>query len=178
MEHLFERLVAETLEYVPPADVDDPAPIKCVFGWREPNQQVNQGPAGAARVVLSPGDDSGKVGSSEPAKLPGRNPKSVATMAELVTLYLWAHDPVEKTDLGQWRACRRLHDVVMPIVIRTFTTRQKEISKTWVRPDLERRFGAEMRVVLAVEAMIPDNVRPQVTGGTVTPAFTINGGPC
>lgn len=168
LEHLFERIVAETLERVPPADVGDPPPVACHFGWRESSMQDNQGVAGAARVVLQPGDVTGKVGDLVGAKLPGRNPPPLATMPELATLFLWAQDPDDDTELGQWRATRRLHDLVMPIVIRNFRGRWKQLSKEWVKPTLERRFGAELRIVISVESMIPDDVVPQAPGGTVT----------
>jgi hypothetical protein len=178
LEHLFNRIVAETLLYVPPADPLDPPPIACAFGWRAPATQINQGPAGAARVILSPGDPTGKIGSTDGADSPGRNPRPIATLHEIATLYLWARDATDASDLAQWRAARRLHDVVFPIIHRNFKGRWKELSKAWLRPELERRFGAELQIVIAVEAMIPDSVIPQATGGTIAPAFTINGEVC
>jgi hypothetical protein len=168
LEYLFQRLQAETLERRPPTPPNLTPPISCVFGWREPSKQTNTGPGGAARVVLQPGDPSGKIGSLEGAKLPGRNPAPVATLVELATLYLWAVDPTDRTELGQYRAARRLHDLVVPIVIRSFRGRWKQLDATWVRPELEQRFGAELAIVIAVEAMIPDDVTPEVAGGTVT----------
>lgn len=167
VEHLFERIVAETVARVPPANEDDPPPIACVFGWREPAKQINAGPAGAARVVLQPGDPSGKLGSLEGAKLPGRNPLPVATLVELATLYLWAVDSSDRSDLAQYRAARRLHDLVVPILLRNFRGRWKLLAADWVRPELERPYGAELRLVIAVEALIADDITPEAPGGTV-----------
>lgn len=175
LEHLFERIVAETAERVP---VNPPS---CVFGWREAVKQSNQGSGGAARVVLQPGDPTGKVGDLGGAKGPGRNPPPVATMVELATLFLWAVDLTDTSDMGQWRAARRLHDLVLPILIRTFQGRWKQLSKEWMRPELERRFGAEMKVVISVEAMVPGDVIPEAPGGTVPAtgvALSINGSSC
>jgi len=173
VEHLFERIVAETLERVPPTAPETEPPIRCVFGWREATRQTNAGPGGAARVVVQPGDPAGKLGSLEGAKSPGRNPLPIATLVELVTIYLWAVDRDDRSELAQYRAARRLHDLVVPIVIRTFRGRWKLVAAEWVRPELERRFGAELRLVVAVEALVPDDVTPEVAGGTVTPAGTI-----
>lgn len=166
LEHLFERIVAETAERLPDA------PPSCVFGWREAAMQINQAPAGAARIVLAPGDATGKVGDLASAKLPGRNPAPLATMVELATLNLWAYDPSDPSELAQWRAARRLHDLVIPIVIRNFGGCWKQVSKQWLRPEVENPFGAELQVVIAVEALIPDDVRPEAPGGTVTTLHT------
>src|SRR5262249_31903901 len=133
------------------------------------------------RVLLVPGDPGGKVDAGLlGGKNPGRDPNGVATMIELATLYLWSVDLSSATDAHvQWRACRRLHDVVIPICIRGFRGRWKQLSKTWIKPETERPFGAEMQIVFAVEAMIPDDLVPQAPGGTVTTIHTtINGAAC
>jgi len=173
LDYLFDRLESET------ADRLDPVPA-VVFGWREAPKQVNQGTGRANRIVLSPGDPGGKVGDLEGGKLPGRNPNSLATMVELATLYLWAYDATAATDARkQWRACRRLHDVVLPICIRAFRGRWKQLSKSWIRSELERPFGAEMQVVFAVESMVPDDLVPYAAGGVVTGIdLSINGQDC
>lgn len=172
LEYLYGRIVAETLERVPSVAPATAPPISCVFGWRQAVQQSNQGPAGAARVVVQPGDATGKMGSLDGAKIPGRNPPPLATLNELATLFLWAVDKSDTSDLAQFRAARRLHDLVVPIVIRNFRGRWKLVSNQWLRSDLERAYGAEMQLVIAVEAMVPDDLVPEAPGGTVT---TING---
>jgi hypothetical protein len=170
LDLLFDRIVAGVAQRL------EPAP-NCVFGWNESTKQINQGTGGGNRIVLQPGDASGKVGDLDSAKLPGRDPPPVATMVELATIFLWSYDPSASDQRTQWRACRRLHDVVIPICIRTFRGRWKQLSKTWLRTDLERSFGAEMQIVFAVEAMIPDDLVPQAPGGTVTTINqTITGG--
>lgn len=172
LDYLFDRIVTQSAERL------DPAPA-CFFGWREPGKQLNQGTGGANRILLVPGDPGGKVGDIEGGKRPGRDPNGLATMVEVATLYLWSYDATDPTDARlQWRAARRLHDVVIPLCIRAFRGRWKQMAKTWLRSDLERPFGAEMQVVFAVESMIPDDLVPQVAGGTVAAAFTINGIDC
>ncbi len=177
LDHLYERIVAETAERL------DPVPV-CVFGWREAPKQVNQGAGGANRVVLEPGSN-GKVGDYAPAKLPGRNPNPLATLVELATLFLWGFDGTDPTDARlQYIAARRLHDVVIPICIRTFRGRWKASGPEWLKPEAARPYGAEMKVLFAVEAMVPDDLVPEAPGGTVTSVRTsmsVNGGdaaPC
>ncbi len=145
--------------------VDPPA---IVFGWRQAPQQINQGSTGASRIVISPGDKAGKIGAYSGAKLPGRNPNPLATLGELATIYLWAVDAVDVTDLGQYRVARRLHDLVVPILIRKFKGRWALVSSEWLRPELERKYGAEMALTITVEAYVPDDVDPTAPGGTVT----------
>jgi len=172
LEHLYNRIVARTAER--------DASTACVFGWREAPKQTNQGSGEANRVVLQPGDPNGKVGELTGAKLPGRNPPPIATLIEIATLFMWGYDGTDPTsDLLQYRAARRLHDIVIPIVIRTFRGHWKQVSSTWMKPETEQRFGAELQVVIAVEAMIPDDVVPEAAGGTVTnvqPTIAANGG--
>lgn len=171
LDYLFDRLTSETAERL------DPAPV-VAMGWRQPTYQVNQGPSGAGRVLLVPGDPGGKVGDLISAKRPQRDPAPVATLVELATLYLWAYDGTDPSDARlQWRAARRLHDVVVPIVIRAFRGRWKLVSNQWLRSDLERPFGAELQLVIAVEAMLPDDLVPQVAAGIIT-GVAINGAGC
>lgn len=172
LDDLFDKIVARTAERL------DPAPA-CHFGWREAPKQVNQGTGGANRIVLMPGDPNGKVGDIDDHKNPGRTPGQVATMSELGTLYLWAYDASAATDARvQWRAVRRLHDVVIATLQATHSGRWKQVSKRFLRPDLERPFGAEIELVFTVSAMVPGDLVPQVIGGTKTAAWTINGRNC
>ncbi len=173
LDAVYDVLVTES------ADRLDPAPA-VHFGWREAPKQVNQGAGGANRIVLQPGDPSGKVGDLSGGKMPGRNPPPVATLAEIGTLYLWAVDLSDSTDARkQWIATRRLFDVVIASLQRNFTGRWKILSNKWIRTDLERPFGAEIELVFAVEAYVPGDPIPVAPGGTVTTiAHLINGASC
>lgn len=162
LEHLFERLAADVALRLDP-------PPECSFGWREDWKQINQGTGGANRIVMLPGDPGGKVGDLQKPSGPGRNPNPLAAMAELATILLWAYDATDPTSaLLQWRAARRLHDVVIASCIRTYRGRWKQVGKQWVRPELERPFGAEMQIVFAVEAMVPDDLVTQAAAGSIT----------
>ena len=175
LEDLFAKVQAGLHLRVPA-----PHTPQVVFGWREAPKQINQGPNGASRVVIQPGDASGKLGTLGPGKLPGKNPDSLATLFELATLWLWAWDSSDSSDLAQWRAVRRLHDLVMPIILREYRGRWAQMSADYQRPELERRFGAELQIVIAVEAVVPDDVRPEAPGNTVqhvSGTMAVNGGP-
>lgn len=124
-----------------------------VFGWRT----VAQHPEGN-RIAWVPGDTSGKLGDFIGAKQPGRNPRPLATLSELFTLYL---DAVDTTDVEsealQYRAARLLVDAwyrAMYLAARgNFVVR----SIDWnAGESLERRYGATVRIVIAVDAMVPD----------------------
>jgi hypothetical protein len=178
LSFLFARLQSETAARL------DPAP-SVVFGWRQQIAQNNQGSGGGNRVVLQPGDPSGKIGDLGGAKLPGRNPPPIATLTEIATLYIWGFDPSDRSNtLLQWTAARRLHDVVVAVCLRAFRGRWKALSNTWLRSDLTQPMGAELELVFAVEAMVPDDLVPVAPGGTVTTFNTklaANGGtprPC
>jgi hypothetical protein len=170
LEHLYHKLQGGlALRLIPAPSV--------AFGWKEATKQVNQGPGGGYRVVLQPGDPNGKVGDVEGARLPGRLPDTpLASMIEQATLFIWGYDASDPSELAQWRAVRRLHDVVLAILIRTFRGRWRQIAKTFINSDLERRLGAEMQMTIAVEAMIPDDLSP--LGIASAESFTINGEAC
>jgi hypothetical protein len=131
-----------------------------VFGWREPAKRAGTMP----RVVWVPGDD-GEMGPLDPARNPGRNPRPLATLRELFTVYLEAQDPSEpENELKQYIAARLLYDAWVRAVYLaahgTFAIR----STRWVDDKTTRRFGATIRVVGAIEAMVPD--LPQALAST------------
>lgn len=127
------------------------------FGWREPARRPEI-TAGATwrRIVWVPGDD-GDVGEFGPAKQPGRNPKSLATLGELFTVYLEAQDPSDPEDeLKQYTVCRLLLDAWFRAAF-LHAGQQLSIESTeWVTDKTTRRFGGTIRVVCTIQAMIPD----------------------
>jgi hypothetical protein len=63
------------------------------FGWRARQQVINQGPGGASRIVLIPGDpDSGNAGTLERGHLVSTNPRVLLTWGKLVTMSVWGVD--------------------------------------------------------------------------------------
>lgn len=128
------------------------------FGWREPTKQTNQGAGRANRILFVPGDDeSGDMGKDAPARSPGRNPRPLATVLELFTVYVWAYDPTApENELKQYEAARFLYDAFRRAMYRAARGTIAVEKQGWQTKSKERRFGAEIRVLCSVQAMIPD----------------------
>lgn len=127
-----------------------------VFGWREPTKHRTT----THRISWVPGDD-GALGDMGPAKQPGRNPRSLGTLRELVTVYLEAQDASAPEDeLAQYTATRLLYDTWWRAVYLAGRGTVAIEKQSWVTAKLERRYGAAIRVVLAVEGMVPDEAQP------------------
>lgn len=129
------------------------------FGWRVSAQKVSTdgrslvGP----RVLWIPGDESGDMGEHTGAKYPGRNPRSLDTLAELVTVEVTGFDlSCPEDERAQYEATRELYDAwYRAVYLAAFGTYQI-VSTGWVVDKRERRAGATIRTVLAIQAMIPD----------------------
>jgi hypothetical protein len=126
------------------------------FGWREPEKHA----LGTNRIVFVPGDPSGTVGTTTGAREPGRNPRPLATLNELFTVYVASADATDpENELKQYKATRVLRDVWYRALYKrahgTFTIR----SETWITDRKERRYGAALRIVLELQAMVPDVVQ-------------------
>lgn len=138
-----------------------------VFGWREPAKHVE-----GNRVAWVPGDPSGKVGLTGPARNPGRNPRPLATLHELFTVWITASDPTDpENERAQYKATRVLRDLWHRAVYKaahgTFSIRDEE----WDRKRTERQYGATLRVVVELQSMVPDVVQavaPVDTRGSIT----------
>lgn len=122
------------------------------FGWREPQRRL-----AGRRIVWVPGDDSDVGEISTPTK-PGRNPRPLYTLDELCTIYVEAYDQEQpENERAQWRACRLLLDDVLRALYLSAHTRVSMRGARWVTNDKnERRAGAAVRLVIAIESMVPD----------------------
>lgn len=142
------RFVAESAAADP--EVEPPAQV---FGWRAPAQQTR-----GYRIAWVPGDDgSGDLGDLGPAQQPGRNPRPVATLAELFTCYIEAHDPSAPEDeRAQYQATRELFDAWWRAVYLAAHGTVEILDSRWMNVRKERRFGAAIRVLASVQASITD----------------------
>lgn len=143
------RFAADAAAQVPPA-TPPPQP----FGWREPAKR-----SGTMRIVWVPGDDeSGELGTLASARQPGRNPRPLATLHELFTVYIEAVDPSGYEDeKKQYAAARWLFDAWWRAVHLAAYGTVELRSAAWVTTAKERRYGATLRVLCAIQAMIPDS---------------------
>lgn len=162
---LYEAVVAD---FAAAAAAEDPPvdPVPQPFGWRAPDHRT-----GTKRIVWVPGDqgDVGEVGS---ARNPGRNPRPLLTINELFTVFVEAFDAsAPENELVQYTAARLLLDDVLGAVHRAAHGTVTVQGVRWVDEKKVRRHGATLRVVLSIEAMVPDRVRgtaPTDTAANVT----------
>jgi hypothetical protein len=135
------------------------------FGWREPPKRL-----AGRRIVWVPGDD-GDVGEVAPPRHPGRNPRPLWTIRELCTVHVEAFDAQAPEDeLAQYQAARELLDAWLRAVYLEAHGTVAIVSVQWVDDKALRRAGAAIRVVLTVEAMVPDATDETVTAGSTTEA--------
>jgi hypothetical protein len=155
LPRLYDAVVARFAADAAALEQDPPAvPPAQPFGWRAPAQQ----PRGA-RIVWVPGDDSsGDLGELGPAKQPGRDPaRPLATLGELFTVYLEAHDgSAPENERAQYQATRELFDAWWRAVYLAAHGTVTVEDARWMTARKERRFGATLRVLASVEAMVPD----------------------
>lgn len=158
IEHLL-RGVAEQFEA-------DGAEVPQLFGWRKPPTRLEPG----QRVIWVPGDDeSGDLGELAPARHPGRNPRPLATLRELFTVYLCAYDPTQpESEAAQYRAARLLWSSWYRAIHRTAYGTFRIQRARWFGDNHLRRNGATIRVLLTLEAAITENLQDVLeahTGG-------------
>ena len=123
------------------------------FGWRTPQRHK----ASSARIAWVPGDPSGGVGPMLPARNPGGDPRSLATLGELFTVYISATDATAPEDeRKQYEATRALYDAWYRAVYLAARGTFEVQSLDWNVSKNERRHGAELVCVCAIEAKIPD----------------------
>ena len=157
LEQLFEDVVQRF--------ADEGTEVPNVFGWRTPAARGAQ----QNRICWVPGDPSGAAGAVAGARQPGRNPRPIATLEELFTVYIEAVDIVNQdreNELAQYKAARLLFDAWYRAVYLSSTGRGLVAVKSasWMADRTTRRHGATLRVVCTVQAMIPDAAYEVVEG--------------
>jgi hypothetical protein len=143
--------------------------VDMTFGWRAPGQV---GVVSGTRVVWIPGDESGTLGALLAPKYPGGNPyagkpRPIANLDELVTLEITGSDATNpENERAQYEATRLLYDRVVRAVYLAAHGTFRFVSSKWITTRKERRFGAAIRLVLAVQAVIPDELIDITTAPT------------
>lgn len=155
---LYDRVVARMA-----AALGASAP-EASFGWREPAVHATS----ARSVVWVPGED-GDLGAFAAPRSPGRNPRSLATLHELVTIYVEAFDDTDiESERAQYEVCRTLLDDLLQALYLEAHGAMSIESARWVDDKALRRAGAAVRLVIAVQAVIPDAVSIETTAGSST----------
>lgn len=134
----------------------DGTAITNTFGWREPAKKLVTGP----RIAWIPGDESGALGEVGPPKNPGRNPRRLANLAELFTVEITTSDADAPTDeRAQYVAARLAFDAWYRAVHLAAYGNFSIVDSEWIVDKKELRHGAALRIVVALNAVIPDAVR-------------------
>jgi hypothetical protein len=135
------------------------------FGWREADKQFSE----QRVIVFVPGDTSGGIGQILPPKFPGGNPRNLATVDELVTIYLDARDATEpENERKQYAAARLLFDDFYRAVYLKAHGRFALRRVTWLTDKKVRRLGATIEVLMTIEGTVPD-----VASGEVGPTTDV-----
>lgn len=142
---------------------DDELDVPNLFGWREKAKKDTTG----TRIVWVPGDDlSGDVGTLGPARHVGRNPRPLATLNEIATVYLVAFDKSRPEDeASQYHAARLLFDAWYRAAHRVAYGTFQIVRTQWLVSTRERRAGATLRVTLSIQAAILDHPVGTIPGG-------------
>lgn len=142
------------------------------FGWRERTKHE-----GVRRIVWEPGDD-GDLGEIAPVRQPGRiTPgRPLWTLHELCTVYLEAVDQssaaTAENERAQYIAARMLFDAWARALYLIGKGTVSILGAEWLDRENVRRFGATLRVVFAVDAMIPDALQTTTAVDTVADVAT------
>ena len=136
-------------------------PATNMFGWRIPAQHPLDN-----RIAWVPGDPSGALGTLQPVRNPGTYPRSLGTLGEVFTILINGQDLTEpENERLQYQVCRYLRDAWFRAAYifahGAFTVR----SEQWVTQRLERRHGAALKLVVELEATIPDEPWPNPGNG-------------
>jgi hypothetical protein len=134
---------------------DEGTEVPNLFGGRKPAERGGS----QNRIVWVPGDPSGAAGELVGARQPGRNPRPIATLLEMFTVYVEGRDVVNmdlENELAQYKATRLIFDAWYRAAYLSARKLLVVKSASWMVDRTVRRHGATLRVVCTVEAMIPD----------------------
>lgn len=123
------------------------------FGWRE---RARHATSSLPRVIWIPGDDEGgALGELGGARWPGQNPRPLALLKELCTVYLVGNDPSAPDDeRKQYHVTRMLFEAWYVAAYHAMHTNFRVKAQRWVTDKLERRFGTALRVLIEIDAPV------------------------
>jgi len=146
LEHLFDSVVQRF--------ADEKTLIENTFGWKEPSRQSTN----PNRIIWVPGDASASLGDLGAARYPGTLPaRPLAMLLESFTCLIVGADPqAVQDDRAQYHQARLNYDAWLRAVylaaVGTFSIK----SQSWDMKRMEGRFGAAIKVVGTIQAVIPD----------------------
>jgi len=146
LEHLFDSVVQRF--------ADEKTLIDNSFGWKEPSRQGSNN----NRIIWIPGDGSNSLGDLGAPRYPGGLPaRPIAMLLESFTCLIVGADPqAQDDDRAQYHQARLNYDAWLRAVylaaVGTFAIK----SQAWDMTRKEGRFGAAIKVVGTIQAVIPD----------------------
>ena len=145
--------------------------IPNVFGWQTPKQRGAQ----QNRICWVPGDPSGSAGQVSSARNPGENPRCIATLEELFTVYIEAKNSTSpENELLQYKAARFNFDAWYRAAYLSVRNLLSIKSASWMVDRTTRRFGATLEVVCEIKAMIPDSAYTEAEDIEATAAIELD----
>jgi hypothetical protein len=153
------------------------------LGWRKPLEQGNY--AAAGRVVFQPGDENGAAGKQAAAQKVAdlsqavgakRNPRSVGTLYEFFTVFVWGQDTTGPTnELAQYVATRTLYDALYLSLYNHASAGEDAKGyfplndPKWILDHAQRPHGGELKATGVVQAMHPAHVFGVIKGPPTHP---------
>ncbi len=147
-------------------DAEGPPNTNFAFGWKESFRKSLKSP----RIVFEPGPIK-----PDYVRGPGGAPRRLSTSIETCTVYLWdlpaatpAVPATETTpaipavkaaledELAQYTATRYLYDLFARAILLDAHGVVRIDSVDWIKPDLERKQGVELKVKITLEANVLD----------------------
>lgn len=152
------------------------------FGWRARSSVLNQGPGGANRIVIVPGDPkSGKGGPLKRGRQAQTNPRVLFEWDALATLSIWGVDTNDTNDERlQYAATvnllevtmRALQNAVDPITLTPVGVANLTLGEpSWSVENTEMYFGRELLLPITQKGPLLDRVID-----TIQPTPVINRG--
>jgi hypothetical protein len=127
--------------------------VRCEFGWKAAPSQLE---GAERRIVCMPGGPTGDAGIIDTARFPGRDLRPLATLQERATWYLFAQDLSDDSDRAQYQATRELFDLWYREAYLIAHGTWALDSIRWVNERVTRRRGAELEIVMSLQALLPD----------------------
>lgn len=155
------------------------------FGWRARSEILNQGPGGANRIVIIPGDPkSGKAGPLKRGRQAQTNPRVLFEWDALATMSIWGVDTNDTNDEKlQYAATvallelavRALQNAVEPTTMTPVGVANLTLGEpSWSVDNTEMYFGRELLLPITQKGPLLDRPistiipTPVVNRGTVT----------
>jgi hypothetical protein len=146
LENLFDKVVARF--------ASEGTLIDNHFGWKEPPRQGGN----PNRIIWTPGDGSNSLGDLGGPRYPGSLPaRPLAMLNESFTVVIVGADPQAKDDdRSQYHQTRLNYDAWVRAVYLAAHGTYSIKSQSWDITRKEGRFGAAIKVVGSIQAVIPD----------------------